>query len=99
MVERGHLLGQHDRVVLGGQQDAGAEPDALGDGGRGGQRDEGVETALVVVEAHAFDQGGRRVLRDGEVRVLGQPERVEAELLDRDGERRRRARRGRSGRR
>jgi hypothetical protein len=28
VVERGDLLGQHDRIVLGGQQNAGAEPDA-----------------------------------------------------------------------
>ena len=86
MVERGHLLGQQDRLVLGGEQDAGAESDARGDGGGGGQRDQRVEAALVVVEAHAADERGRRVLLDGEVGVLGQVERVEAELLDRGGE-------------
>ena len=62
MVERGHLLGQEDRVVLGGEQDAGAEPDPRRHRGRRGQRDERVEAALVVVEAHALDQRGRRVL-------------------------------------
>ena len=56
MVERGHLLGQDDRVVLGGEQDAGAEPDARRHGGRGGQRHERVEAALVVVEPHALDR-------------------------------------------
>ena len=71
MVEGGHLLGQNDGVVLGRQQDPGAEPDALGDGGGRGQRDQRVEAALVVVEAHAFDQGGRHVLTKRQVRVLG----------------------------
>ena len=90
MVERGDLLGQEDRVVLGGEQDARAEPDARGDGGGRGQRDERVEAALVVVEADALDEGGRQVLAHGQVRVLGQPERVEAQLLDRDRQRGRR---------
>ena len=59
-------------------------------GGRRGQRDERVETALVVVEADALDERGRQVLAQREVRVLGEPQRVEAQLLDRDGERGRR---------
>ena len=60
------------------------------DGGGRGQRDERVEAALVVVEAYALDQRRRRVLADREVGVLGQPERVEADLLDGHGQRRRR---------
>ena len=54
-------------------------------GGRG-ERDQRVEAALVVVEAHAADQCRGRVLPDGEVGVLGQVERVEAELLDGRGQ-------------
>ncbi len=84
------LLGEEDRVVLRGEQDARAQADARGHGGSGGQRDERVETALVVVEADALDERGWQVLSQREVRVLGEPERVEAELLDRDGERGRR---------
>ena len=59
-------------------------------GGRGGQRDERIEAALVVVEADALDERGWQVLSQREVRVLGEPQRVEAELLDGDGERGRR---------
>ena len=61
-------------------------PMRVGDRGGGGQRDQRVEAALVVVEAHAADEGGRRVLLHGEVGVLGQVERVEAELFDRAGQ-------------
>ena len=86
MVEGGHLLGQQDRLVLGGEENAGAESDARGDGGGGGERDQWVEAALVVVEADAADERRRRVLLDGKVGVLGDVERVEAELLDRGGE-------------
>ena len=86
MVERGHLLGQHDGVVLGGQQDAGAEADARGHGGRGRQGNDRIQAALVVVEAHAFDEGGRHVLAHRQMGVLGHPERVEAEFLDGRGE-------------
>ena len=95
MVERGHLLGQDDGVVLGGQQDAGAEADARGHGRRARQGDERVEAALVVVEPHAFDQRRRHVLADRQMRVLGHPERVEAELLDRQRPARRAPCRGR----
>ena len=42
-VERRHLLGQQDRVVLGHEQDSGAEPDPLGDRGRHGQRHERIQ--------------------------------------------------------
>ena len=75
------------------------EPDARGHGGSGGQRDERVETALVIVEAHALDERRRDVLPQREVGVLGQPERVEAELLDRRWRARPAPGRGRSARR
>ena len=86
MVERRHLLGQQDRVVLRDEQDAGAEPDARRHRGRRGERDQRVEAALVVVEAHAADECRRCVLAHREVGVLGEVERVEAELLDRGGQ-------------
>ncbi len=86
MVEGCHLLGQEDRLVLGGEEDARAQPDARGHRGGGGEGHERVEATLVVVEAHATDEGRRRVLLDGKVCVLGQVERVEAELFDRHGE-------------
>ena len=99
VVERGHLLGQQDRLVLRGEEDAGAEPDACRDGGGRGERDQRVEAALVVVESHPADERGRRVLGHGEVRVLGQVERVEAEFLDRGRPGRPAPGRRRSGRR
>ena len=86
VVERGHLLGQHDRVVLGDQHHPGAEGDPLGGRGRGGQGHERVEAAAVVVELDALDQSRRRVVADRQVGVLGQVERGEPPLLGRPGQ-------------
>ena len=80
------MLGQDDRVVLGGQEDAGPEADAGRDRGGGRQRHQRVETALVVVEAYPLDERRRDVLAHRQVGVLGQPERVEPELLHRQSQ-------------
>ena len=55
-------------------------------GGGRGQRDQRVEAALVVVEADALDQRRGVSSRDGKMGVLGEVERVEAELLGGGGE-------------
>ena len=71
MVEGGHLFGQEDRLVLGSQQNSCAQADARGHRGGGGQGDQRVEAALVVVETNAADESRGRVLLHREVGVLG----------------------------
>ena len=58
VVEGGDGLGGHDRLALGRQQDAGAEPDGGGGGRRGGQRDERVEASLVLLGELGVAGGG-----------------------------------------
>ena len=68
-LERGQLLGQDDRVAQGHDQDRGAQPHALGHAGGHGQRQERLEE-------------GDRVEALGREQVVGDEERVEAEVLD-----------------
>ena len=85
-VERGDLLGQRDRIVLRHQRDAGAEPDPAGARRRRGERDIGIERALVLLGQHCVAGGRRRAPRGRDVRVLGDEERGEAARLGLDGE-------------
>ena len=79
-VERGHRLGRHDRVPLGDEGDAGADPQALGHRGRRGQRDERVERAVVLL-AERLPRRRRRRPAGGDVGVLGHVEGDEAPVL------------------
>jgi hypothetical protein len=87
-VEGGEGLGRHDRLALGRQRDAGAERDPLGDGGGRGQRDEGIQRALVALGQLGLAGRWRRDAADRDVGVLGQVQRVEAPVLDLTGQRR-----------
>ena len=78
LVEGRDLLGRVDGVALGDEGEGGDDLDLLGDGGGGGQRDEGVEHALV---AHGRLGGEGEVGREGHVRVLGHAEALEADTL------------------
>ena len=49
VVERGDCFASDDRVVLGDEADAGAEPQRGGGGRRGAERDERVERAAVLL--------------------------------------------------
>ncbi len=87
-VERGDLLGGHDRIALDHQADAGAQLDALGRGRRERQRHERVQRVAVLGRQHVAARVGR-LAADRDVRVLGDEQRVERPLLDQPGERRR----------
>ncbi len=80
VVEGGDPLGERDRVVLGDQGDAGAEPEAFGDGGGLPEGDEGVQGPAVLPGQLAARRVGRGPF-DGDVGVLGQVEPGEAALL------------------
>ena len=56
-VERGHLLGQHDRIVLDHETDAGPDLDPLGGGGGVCERDERV-VGVAVLPAAARRRAG-----------------------------------------
>ena len=88
VVERGDRLGGHDRVALRDEADAGAEQDALGHRGRGRERDERVERALVLLGAARRRRWAAACAGAGDVGVLGHVERVEAAGLGLAGERR-----------
>ena len=88
VVERGRLVGEHDRVALDDQRDAGADAQALGRGGDRAERDERVERVRVL--ARQLVAARPRALAAGrDVRVLGDEDRVEAGVLggaaERDG--------------
>jgi hypothetical protein len=87
MVEGGDLLGQDDRIVLGGQKDPRPEGDPLGGRHRGRKGDEGAESPAIVLHPDTFDECRRHVGPEGEMRVLGEIERVEAAFLGRAGKR------------
>jgi len=70
MVEGGHLFGQEDRLVLGGQQNSCARPMREVTAAAVDRRP-AVEAALVVVETNAADESRGRVLLHREVGVLG----------------------------
>ena len=79
-VERGDLLGQHDRVVLDHQAHARPDDQLLRRRRGEGQRDERVVRAAVLVLEHAA-VAGDHAGRDRDVRVLGQEQRLVAALL------------------
>ena len=85
VVEVDHLLGRVHGVALGHEADAGAEPDAVGDGGQVGERGERLEQAGVAAAGEPA-VGGVGVLRLVVVEqhdVLGHPDRLEAPVLGR----------------
>src|SRR5438445_4863286 len=84
-VEGGDLLGRGDRVALDDEADAGAELQAPGRRGRRHERDEGVVGRPVVSREGAPARPGAAPAR-GDVRVLREPHRLEAALLERPGE-------------
>jgi len=79
-IEGGGLLGEEDRVVLGDEEDAGAEPEPAGDGGDHGEGDQGIEEPgeAVVDGGAARVDGGAGARPAG---VLGEEEGLEAVLL------------------
>jgi len=80
-VERGDVLGGLDRVALHDEADPGRDTQARRHRGGGGERHEG----LVGVVVHLRELGAagpRRAALDGDVRVLGDPERLEAARLE-----------------
>ena len=84
-VERGGGLCGDDRIVLRDEEDAGADAEARRCHRRGGERDERVEAAAVLVGQLAAVGVGRASARR-DVGVLGDPDRVEAALFDRLGQ-------------
>ena len=80
-VEGRDLVGQRDRVVLREQRDRGAEHEAVGDCRRSSQEDERVVELLVLVADVAVP-----VLREREVRVLPDEQRVESGRLREPGD-------------
>ena len=60
MVEGGDGLGRDDGVALGDEEDAGAEPERRGRGGAGGEGDERVDGAAVLVGQLVVGVGGPR---------------------------------------
>ena len=85
----GDRLGGDDRVALGDEEDAGAEAEALG-GHRGGapRATSGSRVRLYFSSMGVRPVGHRprRPAARRDVGVLGQPERVEAPLLERPGQ-------------
>ena len=79
-VERGDLLGQPQRIALGDERDPRAEHDRVGDRRRRGEGDELVVGAPVELgqRRRAGLPAPRRAPRRRDVRVLGEPQRVEA---------------------
>ena len=88
VVERGGLVGQRDRVALDDQRDAGADAQALGGGRDRAERDERVERVRVLARQLVAARP-RALAAGGDVRVLGDEDRVEAGVLggaaERDG--------------
>src|SRR5207244_7647056 len=80
-VERGDLLGRRDRIALDDEADAGAELEAPGRPGRRHQRDEGIVGRPVVAGKLASAGPGAPPAR-GDVRVLREPTRIDAALLE-----------------
>ena len=81
-IEGGDCLRHDDRVMLRDKRDARPEPEAIGDGRDGRQRDEGVDHALACLEPGGV-VGNEGPHRQRDVRVLGQVERLEAMMLER----------------
>src|SRR5204863_8446990 len=79
-VEARDRLGRRDRVALDDQADAGAHPELLRRGRRGGQRDERVQGVLVLLR-QLLTAGERAAPAGGNVRVLGHPQRLEVARL------------------
>ena len=88
VVERGGLVGQGDRVALDDQRDAGADPQALGGRRDRAQRHERIERVRVLARQLVAARP-RALAAGGDVRVLGDEERLEAGVLggaaERDG--------------
>jgi len=82
LVDAGDGLGGLDRVALRHQADAGADLEPRGDGGSRTQHDEWVHDVVVSLRQVAALRPGRGA-RQGDVAVLGQPERLEAAILQR----------------
>ena len=82
LVERGELLGEHDRRVVGHDEDARAQSDARRHARHERERHHRIGHGLEAVRPRA--PGHRRVVvlrRDGEEQALEYPERVVAETL------------------
>jgi hypothetical protein len=81
-IERRDLLGQQQRVPLGDQHDARGELDAARRPRGAGQGDERVDEVRVALRDHAVGRSLKAALRlHRDERMLGAPERFEAELL------------------
>ena len=81
-VEGGHFLGEQQRVPLGDQDDPGPELDAARSPRGARERDERVDEVRVALRDHAVlraREATGRLHRDE--RMLGAPERLEAELF------------------
>jgi hypothetical protein len=82
LVEAGDLLRGDDRVPLGNEADAGAEPQVFGDSRGKGQRDERVMRVRIALRQFAAARG-RRAPADRDVGVLGYEQRLEPALFKR----------------
>ena len=80
-VEGGQLFCEGDVIVLRRQADPGSQLDAIGHGGRSRQGDVGVRRAAVFLGEHRFASGGRRAPTRGDMRVLGNIERVKPSIF------------------
>ena len=87
MVERGDLLGQHDRIMLSRQKDPGAQADALGGGDRSREGDEGAKRPAIVLEPDSLHQRRGDIGPQRQMGVFGEEEGVEAPVLDSPGQR------------
>ena len=79
------FLGRDDRVSLDYQGYPGAEQQAFGCCGSGGEGDEGVQSPVVPSRQFSTARPGG-LTAEGYVGVLGDEQRVEAALLDRSGQ-------------
>ncbi len=84
-VQARHVLRRLDRVSLNDEADAGPEQETLGDRGRRGQGDEGIDHVVVHLR-NRVPTGPGRVAMHGHVRMLGEPQRFESTLLGGLGE-------------
>ncbi|MEZ5321010.1 MAG: hypothetical protein R2698_02810 [Microthrixaceae bacterium] len=78
VLQRRRGLRRDDRIALGDEQDAGSQEDRSGPYRRGGEGDEGVHGAAVLLRELVLARGGWGDPGLGDVGVLGQVERLEA---------------------